>query len=241
VAGDARDLDLAGFGAVFADPARRTGRGRLPPGATEPPLEWCVGAAGRARAAIKAAPGIGRERFPPGWEVEFIAVGRELKEAAAWSPALATVPVRATILPGAHTLAPSPGESVPVGAPGAFLLDPSPAVTRAGLVEELARQAGAWKIDPRIAFLCTSAPVHTPFARTLRVIDSAPWRQRELPARLRALGVGAVDIRRRGLAGDVAELHRRLKLSGTLRATLVMTRVKNRPWGLVCVDEPATG
>jgi hypothetical protein len=121
--------------------------------------------------------------------------------------------------------------------PGGFLLDPSPAVTRAGVVEDLARLVGAWKIDQKIAFLATDTPVRTPLARTLRVIDSAPWHQRTLPARLRALGVGSVDIRRRGLAGDVAGLHRHLRLTGSRRATLVMTRVQGRPWGLVCVDD----
>jgi hypothetical protein len=173
---------------------------------------------------------------PPGWELEFIAIGRDLKEAVAWSPALATAATRATILPGGHTLAPGPGGPVPVRPPGAFLLDPNPAVTRAGLVEDLARSAGAWKIDDKIAFLSADAPVRTPFARTLRVIDSAPWDQRRLPARLRALDIGAADIRRRGLAGDVGSLHRQLKLSGSRRATVVMTRVSDRPWGLVCVD-----
>ena len=72
--------------------------------------------------------------------------------------------------------------------------------------------------------------------RTLKVIDSAPWDQRRLPARLRALDIGAADIRRRGLAGDVGSLHRQLRLSGSRRATVVMTRVRDRPWGLVCVD-----
>jgi hypothetical protein len=38
------------------------------------------------------------------------------------------------------------------------------------------------------------------------------------------------------LAGNVENLHRELKLRGTQRATLVMTRVDDRPWALVCVD-----
>ena len=125
--------------------------------------------------------------------------------------------------------------AAPVREPGAFLLDPDPSVTRAGVVEELARDIGAWKIDDRIAFLSADEPVSTPFARTLRVLDSAPWNQKRLPQRLRALDVGAVDIRRRGLAGDVDALHKRLKLTGSRRATLVMTRVRDVPWGFVCV------
>jgi hypothetical protein len=237
VAADVRDIELRRMDAVFIDPARRARGRRLRTGDSEPPLAWCLAAVERAGAGgIKAAPGLAHDVVPAGWEIEFIALGRDLKEAVLWSPALATAPTRATILPGGHTLTPGTGEPVPVRAPGTYLLDPNPAVTRAGVVEDLARRLGAWKIDQRIAFLATDAAVHTPFARTLRVIDSAPWDQRGLPARLRALGVGSVDIRRRGLAGDVDALHRRLKLSGTLRATLVMTRAGDRPWGLVCVD-----
>jgi THUMP domain-like len=178
---------------------------------------------------------------PDGWELEFVAVGRELKEATAWSPALATAVRRASVLPEGFTLTSRPGPPVPVAAPGAFLLDPSPAVTRAGLVEELARVLGAWKIDEQIAFLSSDEAIDTPFARTLRVIDSAPWNQKQLPGRLRGLDIGAADIRRRGLAGDVDQLHRSLKLSGTRRATIVMTRVRDRPWGLICVDTAPAG
>ena len=59
-------------------------------------------------------------------------------------------------------------------------------------MEELARELGAWKIDERIAFLSSGAPLRTPFGRGLRVIDSAPWNQKQLPARLRELDIGVV-------------------------------------------------
>jgi hypothetical protein len=240
VAADVRDIALDGAGGVFIDPARRRDGRRLPAGDSDPPLAWCLSLAGQARpgrrVGVKAAPGLRHEVVPPGWEAEFIAIGRDLKEAVLWSPALATAATRATVQPGGQSLTAGTAGPAPVGMPGRYLLDPSPAVTRAGLVADLAHLVGAWQIDEKIAFLATDAAVHTPFARTLRVIDSAPWDQRKLPARLRALGVGSVDIRRRGLAGDVGKLHSDLKLSGTLRATLVMTRVQERPWGLVCVD-----
>lgn len=243
VLSDVRDADLSGVRAVFIDPARRTGRGRLRAGDSQPPLDWCVRLADRVgRVAIKAAPGLPHEAVPPGWELEFVAVGRELKEAVAWSPAQATAARRATILPLGDTLVQGPaGEPADVRPPGEFLFDPNPAVTRAGLVRELARMIGAWQIDEQIAFLSADSAARTPFARVLRVIDSAPWQQKRLPARLRALDIGAVDIRRRGLAGDVQALHRQLRLSGSRRATLVMTRVNDRPWALVCVDAGQAG
>jgi SAM-dependent methyltransferase len=247
VTADVRAADLSGVRAVFIDPARRTERRRLRAGDSDPPLGWCLSLADRVhRVGIKAAPGLPHEVVPPGWELEFIAVGRELKEAVLWSPAQATVTRRATIFTAAqapvHLTAARPDGGPPgrvvvaVRPPGDYLFDPNPAVTRAGLVQELAVLINAWKIDDQIAFLSADAPARTPFARVLRVMDSAPWDQKRLPARLRALDVGAVDIRRRGLAGDIDRLHRQLKLSGSRRVTLVMTRVANRPWALICQD-----
>ncbi|MGH3857569.1 MAG: class I SAM-dependent methyltransferase [Pseudonocardiaceae bacterium] len=239
---DVREVDLSSVDAVFIDPARRVHGNRvhgnrMRAGDSEPPLSWATSLLERVPSVgIKAAPGIARGAVPPGWEVEFIAERRNLKEAALWSPALVTATSRATILPEGHVLLPLPGPPVEHRDPGEFLLDPNPAVTRAGLVEDLARDLGAWKIDPQIAFLSSDVALRTPFARTLRVLDSRPWEQKALPSRLRALNIGSVDIRRRGLAGDVDDLHRQLKLRGTRRATLVMTRVSDRPWALICVD-----
>ena len=255
VRADVRGTGLAGVAAAFIDPARRAGGRRLAAGRSEPPLAWCLELAGRVAAVgIKAAPGLPRELVPAGWEAEFVAVGRELKEAVLWSPALATARWRATLLPSGDTLAapaagaadgpgtgPAAGGDVPVAAPGAFLFDPSPAVTRAGLVEDLARRLGAWKIDPAIAFLSDDRAHRTPFARTLRVLESAPWHERDFARRLRELGIGAADIRRRGLAGDVPQIHRRLGLRGPGRATVVLTRAGGRPWGLICTDLPGAG
>jgi hypothetical protein len=234
---DVRDLALAGSAVegIFIDPARRAGERRFRAGDCTPPLDWCLGLASQVPAVcIKAAPGLPHELVPPGWEIEFVATGRNLKEALLWSPALATTTRRATLLPAGDTLTFESGPVVPVRAPGDFLLDPSPAVTRAGLVEQLARALGAWKIDPMIAFLAAARPVTTPFARTLRVLESMPWNERQVARRLRDLGIGTADIRRRGLAGDVQQIHRRLGLSGDGSATIVITRHNDKPWGLIC-------
>jgi hypothetical protein len=254
VVADVRDVPLTGCDAVFIDPARRDGDRRFRAGVCEPPLEWCLGLTERVPAVcVKAAPGLPAELIPAGWEAEFIADGRDLKEAVLWSPAFASVSGasvpgasvaglrRATVLPGGtvlpgHGLTAVPGDPVPVAAPGEYLLDPSPAVTRAGLVEDLARTIGGWKIDERIAFLALDQAVATPFGRTLRVLHSAPWNEKRFAVRLRELGIGAADLRRRGLAGDVETIRRRLKLAGPHRATVVLTRVADRPWGLICSD-----
>jgi SAM-dependent methyltransferase len=236
---DARDLRLPPSIAVFVDPARRMGPHRLPVGESRPPLAWCLGlAATVAAVGVKAAPGLPLGLVPPGWEVELLADRRQLKEAALWSPALATTGRRATVFPGGHTLVARPGPPVPCAPPGAFLLDPNPAVARAGLVEDLARRLGAWKLDPRIAFLAADAPQRTPFGRWLRVDASLPWNLKRLRALLRQRRVGTVEVRKRGSAVDAAALTARLRLRGDQRATVVLTRVAGRPWTLVCTEAP---
>jgi SAM-dependent methyltransferase len=245
VRADVRDLSYAGpraarLAAVFIDPARRSSGRRLRAGDSEPPLSWCYALAQHVpRVCIKAAPGLGHSLVPAGWEAEFVATGRALKEALLWSPAFATTRRRATVLPAGATLVSSPGEPVPVADAGEYLLDPNPAVTRAGLVQELGRELSAWQLDPRTAFLSLDFRVSTPFARTLRVVESMPWHERVMASRLRDLGIGTVDIRRRALAGDVELIRRRLRLRGDRSAVIVITRRADRPWGLIC--EPVAG
>jgi SAM-dependent methyltransferase len=235
---DVQGLRLPASLAVFVDPARRAGGRRLPAGKSRPPLAWCLGLAERVAAVgIKAAPGLPLDPVPAGWEVELLADRRELREAVLWSPALATTTRRATVFPGPHTLEAQPGPAVACSPPGAFLLDPSPAVTRAGLVEELARDLGAWKLDPRIAFLSADEPLRSPFGRSLRVDDSLPWNLKRLRQVLRERGIGAVEVRKRGSAVDAADLTTRLRLRGDGRAVVVLTRVADRPWALVCTED----
>jgi SAM-dependent methyltransferase len=262
VCADVRDLALGAVQAVFIDPARRAGGRRLRTGDSMPPINWCLQLADHVpRVGIKAAPGLQRELVPDGWEAEFVAIGRDLKEALLWSPAFATTCRRATVLnrdnvqgreagPGTEaafsrgeSMVSEPGIEVPVADPGHYLLDPNPAVTRAGLVAELGHRLGAWQIDPMIAFLTLDQPVRTPLARTLRVLESMPWHERQVAQRLRDLGIGSADLRRRGLAGDVEQIRRRLGLAGDRAATIVLTRRLDRPWCLICeaVPEADTG
>jgi hypothetical protein len=169
--------------------------------------------------------------------VELLADRRELKEAVLWSPELATTTRRATVFPGSDTLHARPGLPLDCAPPGGWLLDPNPAVTRAGLVEELGRDLGAWKLDPRIAFLSADRPLRSPFGRLLRVDASLPWNLKRLRGVLRERGVGTVEVRKRGSAVDVDDLTARLRLRGDARAVVVLTRVADRPWALVCAED----
>jgi hypothetical protein len=235
--GDVQQLSLPGVEALFVDPARRVGRRRLMAGRGVPPLRWCLGLADSVAAvAVKVAPGIPIDLVPAGWEAEFISEGRQLRSGVFWSPAMRTAGRRATLLPEGLSLVSTPGPSVPTAMVGRYVIDPDPAVTRAGLVEELARSLRLWKIDDHIGFLSCDELVRTPFGRTLRVEASMPWSRRRLQAAVRTAGARSVDIRKRGSAVNVDDLRRSLDLSGDRRLTIVLTRVIGRPWALVCSD-----
>jgi hypothetical protein len=245
IVASAEEVDLAGVDGAFLDPARRRG-GKRTGAVTSPPLDWALGLADRvAKVGVTVAPGIDHALAPAGWELELTAVGSDLKEGVLWSPALATASRRAVVIDpdtgaAAELVDGDPGD-VPVVAPeaGMTVFDPNPAVTRAGLVRELAASLGAAMIDPRIAFLVTGEPVATPFGRSLTIVDSLPWHERRVKARLAGLGAGPVDVRRRGLAGDVDAIARRLRGPGGhgLRPyTVLMTRHEDAPWAIIAED-----
>ncbi len=242
VVASAEDVDLERVDGVFLDPARRTG-GKRTGLETSPPLAWALGLSDRvAKVGVTVAPGIDHALVPEGWELELTAVGSDLKEGVLWSPALATAVRRAVVLdPGSgeeHDLVDGEPGEVPLVEPvaGMTVVDPNPAVTRAGLVRELAAGLGAGMIDPKIAFLVTEVSVTTPFGRSLVVVDALPWHERKVKARLRELGAGPVDVRRRGLAGDVDAIAKRLRGHGGRRMTVLMTRHNDAPWAVIAED-----
>jgi SAM-dependent methyltransferase len=234
---DATTVDVAGFDAVFADPARRrAGRGRVfDPRSYSPPWDFVAGLADRVpRTVLKLAPGIDHALLPPGAEGEWVSVGGDLVEAAFWCGPLASVPRRAVLLPKGAELTGSGMVAGPVGPTGAFLYDPDPAVVRSHLVAEFAAAIGGRLADPEIAYVYTDEPVETPYGRRLTVTDVLPFSLKRLRALLRERGIGRLEIRKRGSALEPEQLRRDLKLAGPAGASLVLTRVAGAPTAILC-------
>jgi hypothetical protein len=234
--GDATALDLSRFGVVFADPARRTGTGRVfDVDAYTPPWSF-VEALLRRPACVKVAPGIPHDRVPDGVEAEWVSFEGDVKEAVLWSPRLATTSRRATLVAarGLVTLTaeddPGPGET---GPPGRYLFEPDGAVIRAGLVTAVAAAVGGWLVDPHIAYVAADAPVRTPYARAFEVLEERPYQEKQLRAALRARGVGRLTIKKRGVDVVPEQLRKRLALRGDREATVVLTRVSGKGTALL--------
>lgn len=234
---DATGVDLAGFDAVFCDPARRSGGRRVfDPRSYQPSWEFLAALPERvARTVLKLGPGIDHALVPSGVEAEWVSVDGDVVEAALWHGPLARAPRRATVLAAsrADQLTGSGQRLGEVGPVRQVLYDPDGAVVRAHLVAELADQLDATLLDPQIAYLTADTVRATPFARGYRVVDVLPFSLKRLRAALRERGVGRVTIKKRGSALVPEQLRRDLRLAGDNEATVVLTRIAGRPYALL--------
>lgn len=227
---------------LLADPARRdrAGRRRWHPGDLVPPLDELVHAAAGRDLVVKAAPGLDRDVAPWAAEVELVSLDGEVREAALWSPGLASAGVtrRATVLSTrapAWTVTDADPDDTPVREPGEWLVDPDGAVVRAGLVRHYAARHGLGQLDPRIAYLTGNVP--PPGIRAFRVLEHGRYSEKALRAVLRRREAGIVEILVRGLDVDPAVLRRRLRPRGPGSVTVVLTRIGRAPTAFVCRAE----
>jgi SAM-dependent methyltransferase len=228
---DVGAIDTKAFGAAFTDPARRGARGRVfdVDGWTPPwpfVLDLLAG-----RGVVKVAPGISHDVVPDGIEAEWVSEGGDVKEAVLWARVFATTDRRATVI-GAGGLAtitdeddPYLGLPRPVREMGACLYEPDGAVIRAGLVTAVAAGVDGGLLDEHIAYVTSDSPFQTPFARSYRVLEEVPYREKQLKAALRERSVGSLTIKKRGVEIVPEQLRRRLDLRGDNSSTLVLTRV----------------
>lgn len=227
---DALAVDHAAFDVAFADPARRTARGRtFSPDDWTPPWSFVLGLLARD-SCVKTAPGIPHDAVPEGVEAEWVSDHGDVKEAVLWGGRLATTARRATVIRdgGLATLTDEddPGaETVGVSPLGRCLYEPDGAVIRAGLVTAVAAGVGGGLIDPKIAYVTSDQAFRTPFARGYEVLEVLPHREKQLRAALHERGVGRLTIKKRGVDVVPEQLRKRLALSGDQEATIVLTRV----------------
>jgi len=225
---------------VFFDPARRDEYGKriYSVKAYSPPLSaidrWRRAVKGTA---VKISPGVNYDEIPPDAEVEFISLNGEVKEGVLWFDDLRSpASRRATLLPGEYTLVNQPHTEIPISVPLAYLYEPDGAVIRAHLVEELAQQLGACKIDPNIAYLTADSAEYTPFARCFQIETAFPFQLKRLRTYLRQHGIGKVTIKKRGSPLEPDWLRTQLRLKGKEHRILFLTQIKEK--AAVIIGQP---
>lgn len=224
------------YEALFIDPSRResgrrvTNLGDYAPSVAD--LSWL---APTTAIGIKVAPGISHEALPAGCEAEFISVNGECREAVIWTGALKShAEVRATLLPGGKSLVRERVESVGCGAVSNYIYEPDRAVIRAHLVEQVATEINAQKLDPDVAYLTSDRLCETPFARAFRVVEPMPFSMKRLQAYVNSHGIGILEIKKRRFPMTPDAVRQKLKLKGSGKMTLILTRVGGEATAVFC-------
>lgn len=240
VEGDVRGFVPAAGDALFFDPARRDDQGDRLHHVEQylPPLSL-VNQWPRQRIAVKLSPGVDlRQVEAYGGCVEFISVQRNLKEAVLWrntgsAGTCATLVLPDRVLEWSRGGPPEPGR---LRAPVGWLVEPDPALIRAGLVEDAAEAWKGFLLDETIAYLTCDRPPVTPWARAWRIVEWMPFNLKKLRAVLRARDIGVVTVKKRGSAITPEQLIADLKLKGAGTCTVVLTRFAGNPIVMVCDD-----
>ena len=214
---------------VVADPARRSGgRRRFDPRSYAPPLDQLFETYANRDMVVKCAPGADFDelrRIGFRGEIEVTSLAGSVREACLWSPGLASAAVtrRATILDRGEQLTDAEPDDCAVASAGRWIVDPDGAVVRSGLVRQYAARHGLWQLDPDIAYL--SGAELPDGVRGFEVMATVDVRERVLRQELSARDVGALEILVRGLDVDPDALRTRLRLRGSQRLALVVTRI----------------
>jgi hypothetical protein len=237
---DATEVDLTGIDGVYLDPARRNGARRLNnPSDWTPSLDFAFDLAGRYPTGIKLGPGIDRDLIPDDAEAQWVSVDHDVVELGLWFGALARPGIRRAALVitaagAAELTASEDSDDAEVGELGEYIYEPDGSVIRARLIGDLARQLNARMLSDSIAYLTADTAVATPFATCFHVLDSFPYDEKRLKKELATRGVGTLEIKKRGIDVDPAQLRKKLSLKGKASATVILTRVAGRHTALLC-------
>lgn len=243
VVGDVADYDPSGAEVIFFDPARRDADGDriFDVERYEPPLSlirrWSA-----PRVIVKLSPGVQLEQLAAyRGMIEFMSVDGDLKEAVLHTGSVTRVGgrTRATLLHGdsiSHWDHDPESATPPLSQPQAWLVEPDPALLRAGLVQAVAAHFDGAMLDETIAyFTCAHQPISA-WVRAWQIVDWMPFNLKKLRAYLREHQVGNVTVKKRGVPITPEELIPQLKLKGTETRTLVLTRFEGVRIVLVCLN-----
>jgi SAM-dependent methyltransferase len=228
ICGDANDLAeqliTPGIG-VFCDPSRRNDHGRVWRVEDFMPA-WSLVLRlldGERAAGVKLGPGLPHTLIPEAVDAEWINHRGETVEVGLWTAAGSSPGQRsALILPDAR-LTVTGAPPLPVRELGHYLYEPAGAVIRAGAIPELGDQLDAGLLHPQVAYLTSDQLCDTPFATAFEVRQRLPFDLKALRAWVREAQIGVVEIKKRGIDVDPADLRRRLRLAGPNAATLVIS------------------
>lgn len=235
-----RPLDLSHT--FFFDPARRDELGDRLFGVENyiPPLST-IRRWERHFGAVKLSPAVKLDELSGyNGHVEFISVSGDLKEAVLWLDGVKS-PRATRIADGEihHWDAPDflPDQK-PLSAPRGWLIEPDPAIIRAGLVQDMAEKWGLFMLDEQIAYLTGDHHPRSAWARAWQIHDWMPFNLKKIRAYLRERHIGHITVKKRGSPLTPESLIAQIKPKGDNACTLVLTQHLCNPIIVICAEYP---
>jgi THUMP domain-like/Methyltransferase domain len=220
----AEELITPGVG-VFCDPARRNDQRRV--WRVEdfmPDWSTVIGLLdGNRTAGVKLGPGLPHSLIPEPVEAEWITHRGETVEVGLWAGAGSCTARRSALIMPDARLSVTGAAPLSVRDLARYLYEPAGAVIRAGAIAELGNQLGAGLLHPQVAYLTSDQLCDTPFGTAFEVQKRLPFHLKALRAWVREAQIGVLEIKKRGVDVDPADLRRRLRLTGPNAASLVIS------------------
>jgi SAM-dependent methyltransferase len=210
---------------VFCDPARRNDHGRLWRVEDFTP-DWSIVTElldGGRTAGVKLGPGLPHSLIPHAVDAEWITHRGETVEVGLWAGGGSTPERRSALIMPDARLTVTNAPPLPVRVLGRYLYEPAGAIIRAGGIPELGSQLGAGLLHQQVAYLTSDQLCGTPFATAFEVRQQLPFHRKALRAWVREGQIGVLEIKKRGIDTDPADLRKRLRLAGPNTATLVIS------------------
>ncbi len=239
--GDVCQYPLESLDSVHIDPDRRTGGRRTTHmDHFEPGREFLDRLRRSCRnVCLKLAPATRlHEAWVPHAEVEFLGSRGECRQQVVWFGDVARHPGRtvATVVDattGPRTVVHRSGRVPVVSAPGSFLYEPHATVIAAGLVDALAIEHDMNRLALDIAYLTSNALARDAALATFQVEEVLPMDMKRLKAFVKARGIGRLEVKRRGVDLEPAEIRRKLRNEGPDERTLILYPGKSRVHAVV--------
>lgn len=216
---------------LWFDPARRTGATRQSrPEEWSPSLDVVFQHAKTHPSGIKLAPGMDRDVIPEGMEAQWVSYKGSVVEMVLWSGSLTRPGVTRSALVlhdgrAVEFTGPADSPDAPVGDLREYVIEPDGAVIRARLIGDLARTHDAHMVDSSIAYMTASQPAHSPLAQSFRVLETTPFTLKNVKTLVAAAQLGTLEIKKRGVDINPAQLRTQLPLKGSGSGVLIVTRL----------------
>ncbi len=232
---------------AFIDPARRdpnaarnisgnSGNRVTNPSDWSPPWDWVLELGKRKpKLVAKVAPGISHELLPKDSHTYWFAIRSTLVEASVWFNGFGIKSGKSAITINRfgefEELTNTDSSSSDIGPVGKYVLDANPAVTRAGLVQQLAAKTNSHRIDEHLGFLSLDTePADSGLFTTYEVLETREFDEKKISEALKANSAYDVQIISRGYRGDIDALTKKLKkgLSGDKLVCLLLARIGDK-------------